>query len=64
MSHAELDESETLDDGNPQDLGERFYGLRKRLPHLNILGGGCGTESAPYRGHLRRLWPGGGQLRR
>ena len=44
MSHAELDESETLDDGNPQDLGERFYGLRKRLPHLNIWGGGCGTD--------------------
>ena len=44
MSHAELDESETLDDGNPQDLGERFYGLRQRLPHLNILGGCCGTD--------------------
>ncbi|MEO0349397.1 MAG: homocysteine S-methyltransferase family protein [Cyanobacteria bacterium P01_A01_bin.15] len=44
MSHAELDESETLDDGNPQDLGKRFYGLRKRLPHLNILGGCCDTD--------------------
>lgn len=44
MSHAELDESETLDEGNPQDLGERFYQLKKQLPHLNILGGCCGTD--------------------
>ena len=44
MSHAELDESETLDEGNPQDLGERFYQLKKQLPHLTILGGCCGTD--------------------
>ncbi|MBT9317174.1 homocysteine S-methyltransferase family protein [Leptothoe spongobia] len=44
MSHAELDEAETLDDGNPQDLGERFYLLRRQLPHLNVLGGCCGTD--------------------
>ncbi|MEM7065075.1 MAG: homocysteine S-methyltransferase family protein [Cyanobacteria bacterium P01_B01_bin.77] len=44
MSHAELDEAETLDDGNPQDLGERFYSLKQQLPHLTILGGCCGTD--------------------
>ena len=44
MSHAELDESDTLDEGNPQDLGERFYLLKQQLPHLNILGGCCGTD--------------------
>lgn len=44
MSHAELDESETLDEGNPQDLGERFYTLKKQLPHLSVLGGCCGTD--------------------
>lgn len=44
MSHAELDESETLDEGNPQDLGERFYQLKQQLPHLNVLGGCCGTD--------------------
>ncbi|MEM8615072.1 MAG: homocysteine S-methyltransferase family protein, partial [Cyanobacteria bacterium P01_H01_bin.105] len=44
MSHAELDESETLDEGNPQDLGERFYLLKQHLPHLSVLGGCCGTD--------------------
>ncbi|ESA32071.1 homocysteine s-methyltransferase [Leptolyngbya sp. Heron Island J] len=44
MSHAELDESETLDEGNPRDLGERFYRLKQQLPHLTILGGCCGTN--------------------
>ena len=44
MSHAELDEAETLDEGDPQDLGERLYLLRKRLPHLTVLGGCCGTD--------------------
>ncbi|MCW8088073.1 homocysteine S-methyltransferase family protein [Sabulicella glaciei] len=43
-SHAELDESETLDEGNPLDLGRRYVGLRKRLPALRILGGCCGTD--------------------
>ncbi len=44
MSHTELDESETLDEGNPQDLGERFYILKRHLPHLSVLGGCCGTD--------------------
>ena len=44
MSHAELDEAETLDEGNPQDLGERFYILKQLLPHLTVLGGCCGTD--------------------
>lgn len=44
MSHTELDESETLDEGNPMDLGERFYILKRQLPHLTVLGGCCGTD--------------------
>ncbi|NEQ49327.1 MAG: homocysteine S-methyltransferase family protein [Leptolyngbya sp. SIO3F4] len=44
MSHDELDESEILDEGNPQDLGERLYRLRQQLPQLTILGGCCGTD--------------------
>ncbi|NEZ65192.1 homocysteine S-methyltransferase [Leptolyngbyaceae cyanobacterium CCMR0082] len=44
MSHAELNETETLDEGNPQDLGERFYMLKQQLPHLTVLGGCCGTD--------------------
>jgi hypothetical protein len=26
------------------DLGERYLALNERLPHLNVLGGCCGTE--------------------
>ena len=43
-SHAELDESETLDDGNPKELGQEYRQLLAKLPHLNILGGCCGTD--------------------
>jgi S-methylmethionine-dependent homocysteine/selenocysteine methylase len=44
MSHAELDEAEELDDGDPEDLGARYAALRERLPRLNVLGGCCGTD--------------------
>ena len=43
-SHAELDESEELDEGDPEDLGPRYAALRDRLPNLNVLGGCCGTD--------------------
>ena len=44
LSHAELDESETLDDGNPQELGDQMAALRSMLPNLTVLGGCCGTD--------------------
>jgi S-methylmethionine-dependent homocysteine/selenocysteine methylase len=43
-SHAELDESETLDDGDPQDLGLRYRRLRTAFPEIRIIGGCCGTD--------------------
>jgi homocysteine S-methyltransferase len=43
-SHAELDESETLDSGDPVDLGRRYRKLREAYPGLRILGGCCGTD--------------------
>ncbi|WP_424138535.1 homocysteine S-methyltransferase family protein [Roseomonas chloroacetimidivorans] len=43
-SHAELDESETLDMGDPGDLGRRYSVLRRRFPGMHILGGCCGTD--------------------
>lgn len=43
-SHAELDLATELDAGNPQELGQQYYELRKRLPQLSILGGCCGTD--------------------
>jgi S-methylmethionine-dependent homocysteine/selenocysteine methylase len=44
MSHAELNESPTLDVGNPVELGQQYAELRRRLPRLNVLGGCCGTD--------------------
>ena len=43
-SHAELDEAEELDDGDPADLGARYVALRDSLPNLTVLGGCCGTD--------------------
>jgi homocysteine S-methyltransferase len=43
-SHAELDESTTLDAGHPADLGRRYLNLRGAFPKLRILGGCCGTD--------------------
>jgi S-methylmethionine-dependent homocysteine/selenocysteine methylase len=43
-SHAELDESEVLDDGNPRELGAQYVELRRRMPWLNVFGGCCGSD--------------------
>jgi S-methylmethionine-dependent homocysteine/selenocysteine methylase len=43
-SHAELDEAEELDSGDPADLAARYVALRGDLPALEVLGGCCGTD--------------------
>lgn len=43
-SHAELDESTTLDDGNPGEFGTDYLRLRRQMPHLCVVGGCCGTD--------------------
>ncbi len=43
-SHAELDEAEELDDGNPVEFGSQYKALRNKLSNLNVLGGCCGTD--------------------
>jgi S-methylmethionine-dependent homocysteine/selenocysteine methylase len=44
MSHQQLDESETLDAGDPADLGRRYRQLTRQMPQLRVLGGCCGTD--------------------
>ncbi|MCL6286166.1 homocysteine S-methyltransferase family protein [Ruegeria sp. 2012CJ41-6] len=44
LSHAELDEAEDLDDGNPQEFGELHQQLAQLLPNLSVIGGCCGTD--------------------
>jgi homocysteine S-methyltransferase len=43
-SHAELDEAETLDDGDPEELGREYAEILELLPQINVLGGCCGTD--------------------
>ncbi len=44
LSHAELDEAEELDAGNPVELGHQYDELRSKLVNLNVMGGCCGTD--------------------
>jgi homocysteine S-methyltransferase len=44
MSHAELDEAEELDDGNPVELGQLNAELTLMLPNVRVIGGCCGTD--------------------
>lgn len=43
-SHEELDESETLDEGDMDDLGRRYRALTSTFPSIRVLGGCCGTD--------------------
>jgi homocysteine S-methyltransferase len=44
LSHAELDECEELDDGDPVELAEQYKSLTKTMPWLNVFGGCCGAD--------------------
>jgi homocysteine S-methyltransferase len=44
LSHAELDEAEELDEGDPVALGRENAALRELLPSVRLLGGCCGTD--------------------
>jgi homocysteine S-methyltransferase len=44
MSHAELDEAEVLDEGDPGELGDIYRDLRAAFPGISVVGGCCGTD--------------------
>ncbi|WP_300074359.1 homocysteine S-methyltransferase family protein [uncultured Ruegeria sp.] len=44
QSHAELDEAEILDNGDPVEFGNLNAELLSRLPNIRVLGGCCGTD--------------------
>lgn len=50
-SHAELDNATELDAGNPEELGVQYRDLLRRFPHINVLGGCCGTDHR----HVERI---------
>ncbi len=43
-SHAELDEADELDAGDPDDFAAGYVEMRQRMSHVNVLGGCCGTD--------------------
>jgi homocysteine S-methyltransferase len=43
-SHAELDEAEELDDGDPIELGNQVAEIHREFPQISVLGGCCGTD--------------------
>jgi len=43
-SHAQLDQAEALDPGDPKELGEQLAQLRRQHRGLRMLGGCCGTD--------------------
>ncbi|MBW0147178.1 homocysteine S-methyltransferase family protein [Marinobacter arenosus] len=43
-SHAELDEAEKLDDGDPEEFGLDYRRLLNHFPNINVVGGCCGTD--------------------
>ncbi len=44
LSHAELDECEILDDGDPVELAQQYAQIKTKMPWLNVFGGCCGSD--------------------
>jgi S-methylmethionine-dependent homocysteine/selenocysteine methylase len=56
-SHAELDEAEELDQGDPSELAAQYRSLRPLLPNLTVVGGCCGTDHR-HVGEICAVWTG------
>lgn len=44
LSHAELDEAEELDQGNPEEFGRLSADFARMLPNVRVVGGCCGSD--------------------
>lgn len=55
MSHAELDESTTLDDGDPAEFALQCEEIAAKLPWLNLFGGCCGSDLRHVAAIARKL---------
>jgi homocysteine S-methyltransferase len=51
-THAELDASEELDEGDPATLAQAMRGLRDKIPSVAVIGGCCGTDAR----HVAMMW--------
>ncbi|HEY2297471.1 MAG TPA: homocysteine S-methyltransferase family protein [Jatrophihabitans sp.] len=52
QSHAELDDADELDDGDPAELAAAQHAIAPLLPTVTVLGGCCGTDVR----HVAALW--------
>ncbi len=59
MSHAELDEAEELDAGDPEELGANYADLLVSHDHFHVLGGCCGTDVRHVEAIARACIPAG-----
>jgi homocysteine S-methyltransferase len=55
MSHADLDQAQTLDDGDVHELADGYLGLIHSMPWLNVFGGCCGSDLRHVTEIARRL---------
>ena len=55
-SHAELDESEELDEGNPSELADQYRDLAATLRNVTVVGGCCGTDQR-HIAAIAAAWP-------
>jgi S-methylmethionine-dependent homocysteine/selenocysteine methylase len=58
-SHAELDEADDLDSGDPEQLGREYRALAPSLPDLRVVGGCCGTDHRHVARICAELFPRG-----
>ncbi|SFL17708.1 homocysteine S-methyltransferase family protein [Shimia haliotis] len=50
-SHAELDNAEVLDSGDPEEFGAQMAQIARENPQISVLGGCCGTDMR-HLGHM------------
>jgi homocysteine S-methyltransferase len=43
-SHAELNESTTLEEGDPDELAALLSAMRRQHRHFTVMGGRCGSD--------------------
>ena len=51
LSHAELDDAEEVDEGDPDELGAAVARLVRAFPAISVVGGCCGSDMR----HMRRM---------
>jgi homocysteine S-methyltransferase len=59
MSHAELDNADELDAGDPDDFGATHQPLREALSSVAVVGGCCGTDARHVRAAVENWTVGG-----